>query len=211
MNTVTTLAAAGGPLAAGWGAHASLLARRARLARRDPLTGLPTREEFTRRAARLMGRCPVAVVLVDLDGFKAVNDTHGHAAGDAVLVETADRLSSLIFGGVAARLGGDEFALVRPMRDGTDLPRALETMHGWLCTPVDAEGLVVGVSIGGVWSSHLPAPDLPLALRLADEAMYAAKRAGGGWRTGAPGLPMQATVNGRRAGREGAHGAGVAS
>jgi GGDEF domain-containing protein len=183
VNTLTTLAAAGGPLAAGWGAHASLLTRRARLARRDPLTGLPTREEFTRRAVRLVRRPGAVVVFVDLDGFKAVNDTHGHAAGDAVLCPAL----------------GPALTLSR--------------VHACLTQPVDFEGraLRVGASVGGVACDQLPTRDVSLALRLADEAMYTAKRAGGGWRTGAPGLPAQATVNGRRAGREGAHGAGVAS
>ncbi|EFL01120.1 LOW QUALITY PROTEIN: diguanylate cyclase, partial [Streptomyces sp. SPB78] len=92
----------------GWATHSGFLARRLATARRDPLTDLPTRAAFTARASRLLAKSPNAVVLlVDLDDFKAVNDTYGHDAGDAVLTATAQRLALWAGAhGIAARLGG---------------------------------------------------------------------------------------------------------
>ncbi|MFF7380686.1 diguanylate cyclase domain-containing protein [Streptomyces massasporeus] len=71
----------------GWAVHGGILTRRLACARRDPLTGLPTRAGWTARAEHLIRRHPnAAVLLVDLDQFKTLNDTHGHASGDAALV-----------------------------------------------------------------------------------------------------------------------------
>ncbi|WP_344625931.1 GGDEF domain-containing protein, partial [Kitasatospora arboriphila] len=112
MDLAPILAAAGVPLL-GWTTHGTWLARRLATARRDPLTGLLTRDGFTARAERLIRSHPdrATVLLVDLDDFKTVNDTHGHAAGDAVLTATAHRLTAWCGpSGLAARLGGDEFA-----------------------------------------------------------------------------------------------------
>jgi diguanylate cyclase (GGDEF)-like protein len=94
-------------------AHAAQLLERSQ---RDPLTGAVNRLGFDAAFARALagsnGR-PVALAYVDLDGFKAVNDTFGHAAGDEVLTEVAKRLSAVVRDGdVVARLGGDEYALV---------------------------------------------------------------------------------------------------
>ena len=108
-----TIAAAGLP-ALGWALHGGLLWRRLATARRDPLTGLHTRAGWTTRAEHLLAKHPGALVLlVDLDDFKTINDTHGHAAGDAVLTATAQRLADWCGRhGIAARLGGDEFAAI---------------------------------------------------------------------------------------------------
>ena len=77
----------------GWAVHGSVLTHRLASARRDPLTGLHTRAGWTARAEHCIRRHPAAaVLLVDLDHFKTLNDTHGHAAGDAALIATADRL-----------------------------------------------------------------------------------------------------------------------
>ncbi|MDT3395458.1 GGDEF domain-containing protein [Streptomyces sp. B1866] len=195
------------PVAAAWSIHGWWLRRRLAAARRDPLSGLPTRAAFQRAARRpLARRRPAAVVLVDLDGFKALNDSHGHDAGDDAIRATGQRLTEWTDGlGVAARLGGDEFAAVIQVDDADQVRGELTALHQWLTSPFDHDGrqLTVGASIGAYWP---PArTDLSAALRRADEAMYAAKRAGGGWRLATGPEPGEPTVNGRCAGRPGTH------
>ncbi len=170
----THVVAAGLP-ALGWALHGGLLLRRLATARRDPLTGLHTRAGWTARAERLIAKHPGALVLlVDLDDFKAINDTHGHAAGDAVLAATADRLATWCGRhGIAARLGGDEFAAIV-----TNLGAAnLSDLWSALDTPVTHNGIVVPVSASVGFSSpaDLPVPTLTDALSAADASMYAAK------------------------------------
>ncbi|MFF1280171.1 GGDEF domain-containing protein [Streptomyces sp. NPDC058299] len=170
-----TLIAAALP-AMGWAVHSGLLARRLATARRDPLTGLHTRSGWTTRAEHLIARRPAAlVVLVDLDDFKAVNDSHGHAAGDAVLAATARRLTAWCGPhGIAARLGGDEFAAIVP--DPTHTPGP-DTLREALAQPVEHAGrlLPVSASVGCCHRTDLPVPTLTDALSAADTAMYAAK------------------------------------
>ncbi|MEV4558296.1 GGDEF domain-containing protein [Kitasatospora sp. NPDC049285] len=165
------LLAAGVPLA-GWAAHGTLLARRLATARRDPLTGLLTRDGFTARAERLIRSHPerTTVLLIDLDEFKAINDTHGHAAGDAVLAATARRLDTWCgTDGLAARLGGDEFAAV--VLDAAD---RVPDLRGLLQRPVafGTSLLAVGASVG---TSHPATLLLTEALSAADRQMYASK------------------------------------
>ncbi|MYW16754.1 diguanylate cyclase [Streptomyces sp. SID2955] len=186
--------------------------RRLSVARRDPLSGLWTREPFERRATRLLARHPhAAVTLVDLDGFKALNDTHGHAAGDEAIRVTAASLNDALAdyrGVVVARLGGDEFAAVVPLGDPFTLPWLLNSLHGALTAPFTFRGrtVCVGASVGACLTVELPSPSLPLALRRADEAMYTAKRDGGGWCL-ADGPHLTHTSRaGRRAGRPGTGG-----
>ncbi|MFF4869661.1 GGDEF domain-containing protein [Streptomyces sp. NPDC000961] len=168
------MVAAGLP-ALGWALHGGLLARRLATARRDPLTGLHTRAGWTTRAEHLLSKHPNALVLlVDLDDFKAINDTHGHAAGDAVLTATAARLTAWCGRqGIAARLGGDEFAAIVP-----DLG-AVNLFDLWaaLDQPVTHNGhvLPVSASVGCCLRDQLPVPTLTDALSAADAAMYAAK------------------------------------
>ncbi|MFD8417384.1 GGDEF domain-containing protein [Streptomyces sp. NPDC059650] len=170
----THVIAAGLP-ALGWALHGGVLLRRLATARRDPLTGLHTRAGWTARAERLIAKHPEALVLlVDLDDFKAINDTHGHAAGDAVLAATADRLATWCGRhGIAARLGGDEFAAI------VDNLGAVNLFDLWsaLDTPVTHNGNVVPVSASIGYSSpeDLPVPTLTDALSAADASMYAAK------------------------------------
>jgi diguanylate cyclase (GGDEF)-like protein len=153
-----------------------MLLRRLGAARRDPLTGLHTRAGWTARADHLMTRHANALVLlVDLDDFKAVNDTHGHAAGDAVLTATANRLSTWCGRhGIAARLGGDEFAAIV-----TDLAQTagLASLRCALDAPVTHQGhtLPVSASVGHCHRADLPVPILTDALSAADASMYAAK------------------------------------
>lgn len=188
MSASTALSAAIGaavPTAA-WALTTATLTRRLQAARRDPLTGLPTRAAFTARATRALRSRPALLVLVDLDGFKALNDTRGHQAGDAVLAATAARL--MAWAGparIAGRLGGDEFTAVLPLppaaRDAA-APTILTALHTALTRPVPHGGLLlpVGASVGGHLTTR--ATTLTDALACADAAMYQAKRTGGGWR-----------------------------
>ncbi len=207
MNDVVTVLASVGPMASGWAVHGVAMRRRLAAARRDPLSGLLTRAVFERRAARAVARGPHGVLLMDLDGFEGLNDTFGHAAGDEAIRCTAARLSDALtgHGGIVARLGGDEFAAVVPMPNLAALPWLLNSLHGKVTAPLRYTGhdLQVGASVGACWTAELPAPTLPLALRRADEAMYAAKRAGGGWRLADGPDPTHTTTCGRRTGRPG--------
>ena len=146
----------------------------------DPLTGLPNRRAFYRSAPALVAdgrRRPLMAVLVDLDDFKRVNDTLGHAVGDQVLVTVARRFSELAGGGLVARLGGDEFVglLDWPGADSQGLYEAGRLLTAALAAPVvvpDA-GVAVTASVGLV-SSWGPV-DLDELLDRADAAMYRAK------------------------------------
>ncbi|MEW2471773.1 GGDEF domain-containing protein [Streptomyces sp. NPDC046994] len=205
MNTLVTMLASATPVASGWTAHTLWLRRRLNVARRDPLTGLRTREAFTRRATTLLRDPHAVVVLADVDRFKQINDTFGHAAGDALLKATADRLAHHVGrSGVVGRLGGDEFAAVL-IDDRGSAADLLAVLHGSLARPVDGQEPAVHttVSLGWVRTTDFPGDDLSGLLRRADEAMYAAKHARAG--AGRAGLGrLFATVTGRRAGRTGA-------
>ncbi|MFJ3193755.1 GGDEF domain-containing protein [Streptomyces griseoviridis] len=214
MNTLLHTMAFAGPLAAAWGVHGLLLRRRLTAARHDPLSGLWTRAAFETRAARVLARRPhVAVVLLDLDGFKPLNDTHGHAAGDRAIQTTAAALTDAVSGhgrAVCARLGGDEFAAVIPLPSPMALPWLLRDLHDEITAPFRYGGhdLRVGVSIGAALSTDLtnaPGDRLGLLLRLADEAMYAVKRSGGGWSYPGATTSVTGSTAGRRTGRDGTH------
>ncbi|MFB8136364.1 GGDEF domain-containing protein [Streptomyces mirabilis] len=205
MSTPSTILLSALAPVAGWAVHAWRMRARLNTARRDPLTGLVTREGFTRRATVLLKDPRAVVVLADVDRFKQVNDTHGHAAGDALLRATADRLAHHVgSSGVAGRLGGDEFAAVVIDDHGTagDL---LAVLHGVLARPVGGQDPAVRttVSLGWVRAADFPDDDLSGLLRRADEAMYAAKQARTGLRRAGLGW-LLATVTGRRSGRSGA-------
>ena len=146
----------------------------------DSLTGLPNRAAFLTAVDRLLaGDGRATVVLLDLDGFKAVNDTHGHAVGDALLTEVAVRLGAgLRSGEVAARLGGDEFALLLDSTtDSAALLTRLDALVDALSAPVELDGtqVSVGVSVG---TAQAPAQghSVDRLVRTADEAMYQCKR-----------------------------------
>jgi diguanylate cyclase (GGDEF)-like protein len=215
MSQVLAAVSASLPVAAGWSVHSLRLRHQLVAARRDPLSGLYRREAFEIKASRLLRRGPLAVVVVDLDGFKAVNDTYGHAAGDAVIAAAGGRLAAVVAGrGIGGRLGGDEFALAVRLPGPSGLDSLLRQVSKALHVPVTFEGraMPLGASVGGLLTASLPTDDLSRAMRRADEAMYAAKQEGGGWRQAYGSQPRHATVNGRRAGRRGAAGgSGVAS
>lgn len=162
----------------GWAVHGSVLAHRLASARRDPLTGLHTRAGWIARAEHCIRRHPsAAVLLVDLDHFKALNDTHGHAAGDAALVATADRLRAWCGRhGTAGRLGGDEFVVVIRDLAAVDLDVLTAVLH----RPLDYAGrsLPLAASVGVCRVAELPVPLLTDALAAADAAMYATKGRG---------------------------------
>ncbi|MFB9441482.1 putative bifunctional diguanylate cyclase/phosphodiesterase [Dactylosporangium vinaceum] len=148
----------------------------------DALTGLANRAGFSALVdAALQTETQAAVLLIDLDDFKEVNDTLGHAVGDAVLVAVAERLRAAVRGGdVVARLGGDEFAVLLRHAPGRDADRAGERILSLLVPPVNAAGhhLLVHASIGVAPAN--PGDDLGTLLRQADIAMYAAKDRGKG-------------------------------
>ncbi|MDB4878384.1 MAG: phosphodiesterase [Gemmatimonadetes bacterium] len=189
--------------------------REAALAHRaehDSLTGLVNRARFEvrlndlldarERAPRSAPQQHVAVLFIDLDGFKPVNDRYGHAAGDAVLIGVASRLRESTRGtDVIARFGGDEFAVLVEVRDHDEVNAVAERILHSLKRPFLYDGyeLSVGASIGiadsrmGETGSDSPDPsDRPLTatelLHAADTAMYAAK-ASGGRRYGVTPLP----------------------
>lgn len=154
------------------------------LAGHDALTGVANRSQFRDRLASALaiGERDLAVAFCDLDGFKPVNDTWGHQAGDAVLVEVAERFQRLIrTGDELARVGGDEFTvLLRNVSDETAAHEVAERLHAAVRDPFTVAGgeVKLGVSVGvAMLSSATTAESL---LARADEALYAVKRAGGG-------------------------------
>jgi len=160
-------------------------ARMLRAANHDALTGLANRRLFEERlaaaldTARAVGH-RVAVLLLDLDGFKAVNDTHGHDAGDALLCAMAERmLGAVRAGDVVARLGGDEFVvLLAPVEGDCGAVRVARSLLDLLSRPVAFRGtpLAVSASIGvALGGGTACGSDL---LKQADTAMYEVKRSG---------------------------------
>lgn len=164
----------------------------ARRAGTDQLTGLDNRWTFQLAldaaiAAAAAGSSPgVALALVDLDRFKVVNDSFGHDAGDRLLLEVADRFSSVTRAGptrpaVVARFGGDEFLfLLDRVEDGDDARRRLHRLIRALDPPFHVEGQPVSLTASvGLVTVDGPGADAGEALRRADLAMYEAKRRGG--------------------------------
>ncbi len=152
----------------------------------DDLTGLPNRAMFFDRVARALERHardgrPVAVLLVDLDGFKAVNDTLGHAAGDDLLVVAAQLLQRAVRpGDTLARLGGDEFAVL--LEDVGDPAVVGDRLVEVFANPFAVGGRLLGVSatVGVAVLTDPTGVDVEAVLSRADIAMYSAKRAGKG-------------------------------
>ena len=185
--------------------------RQLHAARRDPLTGLALRPELTARGEKLAARPGTVALFVDANGFKAINDTHGHDAGNAILTALAQRLSRWCrtHRGLAARLGGDEFAAVAHL-PGTSggLDRALAGLQQVLERPVLYEQrlLPASVAIGAAPVSAMPGSSWSLALRAADTAMYRAKRDRSGPRVGTAADALAEASNGRRPGRPGTAG-----
>lgn len=188
-------------------------ARLEQIAYTDALTGLPNRRAFTDEFARALARSHrhgerLALLLIDLDHFKQVNDQHGHDAGDALLIETARRLRLAVRKGeLVTRLGGDEFAVLlsasgsgphldRPSRGSTDraaaqhvrdsdpspddeLERVCERIVAAFAEPVVFAGAVLPATLSlGVAVHPTHGEDLDKLYKAADLALYEAKRAG---------------------------------
>jgi diguanylate cyclase (GGDEF)-like protein/PAS domain S-box-containing protein len=157
-----------------------------RQAERDPLTGLANRSvfqlSFLDSPARQDPRQGAALLLLDVDGFKQINDTHGHAAGDACLETIGRRLTlGLVDASLIARIGGDEFAALLPTRkrDPIELEAAAARLLASLATPILWRGHRLSLSA----SAGIALPDAfdhdpEHMFAAADAALYAAKRAG---------------------------------
>jgi diguanylate cyclase (GGDEF)-like protein len=147
----------------------------------DQLTGLANRHRFHDKWASALGESvgPTALLYIDLDGFKPVNDAFGHEAGDAVLIAVAERLGGIMRAGdVVARLGGDEFAVILPWTDDRTADAVAERILQALAEPFETptRPVYIGASIGVISASTGANPDHEL--RRADTAMYVAKAGG---------------------------------
>jgi len=152
------------------------------LATHDPLTTVLNARAFASQVAQELGRNrrygrPLALIYLDLDDFKKVNDAHGHATGDAVLRLVADAMRSAVRqADVVGRLGGDEFGVLMPETDGSLAHAVANRLAGGIRTVFRGTPSVTA-SIGVVAVSGTEAGSDEL-LRKADQAMYEAKRAG---------------------------------
>jgi len=167
--------------------HSDYVQRLERLAAEDDLTGLANRRAFNVHLSREFLRArryghPFSVVLVDLDGFKSINDTHGHPAGDCALVTFAGVLTSITRASdIAARLGGDEFALLLPETDAEDARRVVRRLKDALAArPVvidTAQGFEVHLEVSA--GAATLGPEIENESKLlaaADRALYDDKR-----------------------------------
>ena len=155
----------------------------------DPLTGLPNRALLMDRLEHALGRLArtrgsVAVLFIDLDRFKAINDTRGHETGDAVLAAAAHRLDETVRAGdTVGRLGGDEFVVIAEDLPGDSRAEVLaDRVVDAFTLPLAAgeEEVLVGASVGVVVAGPDERPTPERLLREADTAMYRAKEAGRG-------------------------------
>jgi diguanylate cyclase (GGDEF)-like protein/PAS domain S-box-containing protein len=157
------------------------------MAHYDALTGLPNRVLLADRLRQAMAHTArqgqrLAVVYLDLDGFKAVNDTHGHAMGDRLLATLAQRMqTALREGDTVCRLGGDEFvAVMLDVPDADAINPLLARLMGATTAPVTLDGqtLIPAASVGVTFYPQATEVDGDQLLRQADHAMYQAKQAG---------------------------------
>jgi two-component system cell cycle response regulator len=157
------------------------------MAHSDPLTGLPNRraiEEWASRQLRGAARhgFPYWVVLVDLDTFKSINDTHGHIGGDALLQKFAEILKTVIRASdICGRLGGDEFLLVITHVEADSIHKTVERFREKLAAnefQIGDEKVTITASFGIAGFHGKEILDFETLVRRADKALYAAKRAG---------------------------------
>jgi diguanylate cyclase (GGDEF)-like protein len=156
-----------------------------RLAHQDSLTGLSNRRYFNERVSSVLRQAndqdkPVVLALVDIDNFKSINDSYGHATGDLVLAEVGQCLQRMVRDGeVAARIGGDEFVVLSDNIISESSAKAFvhslwERLH--MAVAVGAGHVDVRMSIGAVLCKGAVSDDV--LMKLADEALYMAKAAG---------------------------------
>jgi diguanylate cyclase (GGDEF)-like protein len=168
-------------------------------ARTDRLTGLANRraleDDFRREAARAARTGePIAIVLIDLNRFKSINDLHGHAAGDAALIGVAERMRRVLrVTDVAARIGGDEFLLLLPDADADAATAVAQRLAESTVMPDDGAmpvGLCFGIAV-----CEAGAESLDSVMRVADQALYETKRAR--YAGAATSTPLPAPLSGR--------------
>lgn len=154
--------------------------RIAHMARNDSLTGLPNRSSFLEKLSRVAvsgGDAPFALMAIDLDRFKEVNDLYGHAVGDQLLSHVAARMSEVLRAGeFVARLGGDEFVALIPAADRDEALKAAERLRDAIITPIRADHADIrcGASIGiALWPQD--AAETSVLANNADLAMYRVK------------------------------------
>jgi len=179
--------------------------RTAFLARHDPLTGLANRAFLRERAEQALAIRPeaggVAIICIDLDLFKAVNDSLGHAAGDLLLCEVTRRIGACVrHTDTVARLGGDEFAILqRDLEGPQDTTRLAARVLSALAVPfaIDGETVPISASLGiAVAPAH--GADYATLLRRADAAMYRAKAQGRGrWQMFEPAMEQRRAARDR--------------
>ena len=151
--------------------------RLATLALLDPLTGLANRRALTEHLERATDFA-FALLFLDLDGFKSINDTHGHEAGDEVIIETARRLlEHTRLDDRVVRLGGDEFVVVCERISPSEVEALARRIAAAASEPIGEDGYRVTASIGIVTASA--GEDTSALLEQADAAMYRAKQSGG--------------------------------
>jgi diguanylate cyclase (GGDEF)-like protein len=163
-------------------------------AHHDPLTGLPRREDLYERGPALLVHaaelgCPVVLMVLDLDGFKDLNDVAGHHVGDQVLAETGARLrAAMNQHDMVVRLGGDEFAVLSVLTAPDTGPSRARVLIEALTAPMEVDELTISVGVSvGLASYDQDGTTVEELVRAADQAMYAAKAAGTRqWRTSTP-------------------------
>ena len=180
------------------GLHRALLDER-HAANHDLLTGLPNRRAFYQLGSALVTdpvRPAIACVVVDLDGFKQINDTLGHAAGDEVLITVASRLATFAGDDLVARLGGDEFAglFSNPSTGWQLLYPAADNLAEVIAEPMTVAGRTLRVTAAIGVAPVRSTTGLAAALHHADGAMYRAKTTGAGVACFNPALDDQTTV-----------------
>lgn len=153
----------------------------------DALTNLPNRAEVLSALRREEARCrrqgdPFGIIMADLDHFKNINDTYGHAAGDLVLQEAARRIAANVRGyDLAGRYGGEEFIVVAPLSDESGIIALAERIRAVMerdAITVGESKIHISVSIGAAISTHDRPLDTEALLRIADAALYRAKDRG---------------------------------
>ena len=159
------------------------LIRERALSRTDPLTSLQNSRAFHEEGGRILALCrrknhPVTLAYMDLDDFKAVNDTLGHEAGDDLLRRVADTLrASTRPSDLCSRLGGDEFAILLPEADSAEATVALERLRALLSTQFASLTVPITCSLGAVAFAQAPGT-MQEMISAADARMYLAKAAG---------------------------------